>query len=169
MSPVDIIHQLPLPPDAPLGDKVKKQVLRFLSHHNRLDGIMAFMAVNWALWTILFPHFWNEWPVTVRLNEFTGGHPWVVSWTLLVAGFGSYIARAKQKKLENRTGKWYWIRTICALAAFSTWATLAYIFVSVRPIFSPGAAVYSSFAAAKLFSYINYVLRIDAEDFRVGE
>lgn len=156
-----------LPPDAPLRDRLRHTFYRFMTHHNRLDGIMASVAIWWAAWTIIFPDFWRDWPVTAVLNHRTGGHPWMVSWVLLISGIGSYWSRSRQKKRSPHPRLWHFVRTFSALLAFGSWGTLALIFMTVTPIYSPGAAVYSWLAIAKLFSYTNYVLRIDAEDSHV--
>jgi hypothetical protein len=153
MSP-EVLDNIRLPHDAPASDKAKLMMRKFLSHHNRLDGYMAFMAVLWGTITLAFPGFWGVWPVSMKLAAWTGGHPEIVSWSLLLAGVGSYFSRWQ---------KWTRMRAICALIAFSNWATLCALFCSVDPIYSPGVAVYGGLALAKLFSYINYILRLDAE------
>lgn len=153
MSP-EILRDIQLPPGAPATLRLRLYVMRFLAHHNRLDGYMAFVAVYWGAWTLLFPRFWGDWPVTAELSKWTGGQPSVVSWTLLLAGLGSYLARRRN---------WHALRAVCALLAFSNWAMLSLIFLSVDPIFSPGAACYSAFAIAKLISYVNFVIRVDQE------
>lgn len=166
MSP-RLLLRMQLPPNAPFRDRAQQTLLRFLLHHNRLDGIMAFMSVNWALWTLTFPAFWKDWPVTALLGQWTGGHHWLVSWTLLFSGAGSYVSRAMQKRKGYDLQRWHLLRCVAALAGFSSWCMLACLFLTVKPIFSPGVAVYTAFAIAKLLSFIHYFLHIDAEDHNV--
>lgn len=127
---------------------------KFLHHHNRLNGLMAFFAIWWGLCTLIWPGFWGEWPVTAVLAAKTGGHPAIVSWTLLFGGMGSYIARRWRIHL---------LRSLCALATFSTWAMLAWIFWSMSPKFAPGFACYSALAFSKFISYVNFLIDIDQE------
>lgn len=153
MSP-EMLAALKPADDAPVVDKARYTLQRFLIHHNKLDGFMAYMAVGWGFTTLVFPGFWYSWPVTVKLAEWTGGWPSIVSWSLLLAGIGSYVSRRK---------KWNRLRAISALVAFSNWATLCALFISVTPMFSPGVACYGGLASAKLMSFIHHFLRLDME------
>lgn len=151
MSP-EILRSVTLPPGAPRRLRVGLVLLRFLAHHNRLDGYMAFVAVVWGSLTLMFPGFWQGWTVTAELNRWTGNNPWLLSVSLLIAGIGSYVSR--HYRID-------WLRSACALLAFSSWMMLVIIFLSVDPIFTPGVACYSLFAFAKAISYISFVINLD--------
>lgn len=141
-----------LPDKTPAHFRISLFLVKFLSHHNRLDGIMAFLGIWWGAWTLISPGFWGAWPVTAQLAERTGGYPELLSWTLLVSGVLSYVSR-----------RYYWttVRSIAALAAFACWCTLTLVFLTVDPIFSPGVAIYSAAALFKLMSYVNFQIGID--------
>jgi hypothetical protein len=133
-----------LPPGTPLKYRISVFLVNFLQYHNRLDGLMSFVAIWWALWTLLLPDFWHDWPVTAELSRRTYGHPYLLSWILLASGSVGYM-----------------LRTILTIAAFCCWGVLTLVFLSVEPVFSPGVACYSAFAIAKLMAYVNHVTGID--------
>lgn len=141
-----------LPDNAPMRFRVSLFLVKFLAHHNRLDGLMAGLGIWWGVWTLIFPDFWGAWPVTHRLTVLTGGHPSLISWTLLISGITSYVSRHY---------RWTYLRSTSVLAAFSCWSTLTLVFITVEPIFSPGVAMYSAAAIAKLMSYVNFQIGID--------
>lgn len=151
MTP-SMLLQLSMHTDAPKRVRASVYVLRFLIHHNRLDGIMAMVGIWWGICTLVWPEFWSTWPATKELAYRTGGFPEITSWTVLVSGVGSYVARYYS---------WHAVRSIFALAAFSTWVMLAVVSWSVEPLFAPGFACYSLFAFAKLMSYVNFVIQVD--------
>lgn len=141
-----------LPPGTPIRIRLSVAIVSFLQYHNRLDGLMSFAAVWWALWTLIFPGFWNDWPITAELARRCYGHPELLSWTLLLSGSIGYFA-----KLQG----WRFVRGITSLAAFFCWSTLTLVFLAVEPIFSPGVACYSFLAIAKLIAYVNHSAGID--------
>lgn len=150
-----IVHNLELrdlPANATLVQKISFQLIKILSYHNRLDGLMSFIGIWWGAWTIVFPAFWEGWPVTQRITEVTLGHPQVISYGLLLSGFIGYFAKAHDLNL---------LRTVCFLVGFVCWCTLTLVFLTITPVFSPGAATYSAFAIAKLLAYVNFQVGID--------
>lgn len=142
----------PLPPEIPARVRVSLFLVSFLSHHNRLDGMMAFVGIWWGLWTLIFPEFWGSWPVTAELSRRMHGYPSSLSWILLLSGIINYASR-----------RWGWIilRSCADLAAFTCWGLLTLVFLTVAPVFSPAVASYSAFAIAKLMAYINFQIGID--------
>jgi hypothetical protein len=70
-----------------------------------------------------------------------------ISYTLLVGGIVGYFAK---------TRAWYRLRSVCLLSQFACWCVLTLVFLSVRPVFSPGVACYSAFALATLLAYVNF-------------
>jgi hypothetical protein len=141
-----------MPPGAPRRYRLSVAVVGFLQYHNRLDGLMSFVAVWWGLWTLAFPHFWNDWPITAELARRCYGHPEVLSWALLLSGALGYLAKLRE---------WTAVRTACSLVGFCSWSMLTLVFLSVDPIFSPGVACYSAMAIAKLIAYVNHSAGID--------
>jgi hypothetical protein len=144
----------PLPPGAPLSGRLSYSLLKFLWFHSRLEGLMSFVCVWWGLWTIVFSDFWGDWPVTVVISLWSGGHPMLISWVLLVAGAIGYVAKMF---------KWNHIRSVCFLASFASWAFLSVLFIEVRPVFSPGVACYTAFCLATLIAYVNFKVEVAQE------
>ncbi|MEO6657918.1 MAG: hypothetical protein ABIM73_06555 [Arenimonas sp.] len=153
MTPNDIKQILPLPPNTPKRIRISLLFVQFLQHHNRLDGLMSFAAIWWASWTLAFPGFWYNWPVTEAINYQTFGNPSIISWALMFSGAVGYAGRFIKSEQ---------FRSLGSLVGFVCWGVLTVSFLMVRPIFSPAVACYSLFAIAKLFSYVNNVIGIDS-------
>ncbi len=142
----------PLPPNTPKRLKLSITLIKFLLFHSRLDGLLSFVAVWWAAWTILFNDFWKDWPVTYQITVQTWGHPMIISYTLLIAGSLGYFSKLMS---------WNWLRAVCFLSEFSAWGVLTLVFLTVRPVFSPGVACYSAFAIATLLAYVNFKMDLE--------
>lgn len=132
--------------------KVSLAFIRFLTYHNRLEGLMAFLGVWWGSWTLLFPGFWLAWPSTVVISHRMYNHPELISLTLLITGIVGYLG-------WNR--KWFVARTSCTFVSFIVWGMLCLNFLTVAPVFSPGVACYSAFALSSLMAYIYVQMGID--------
>lgn len=128
--------------------RVSIALIKFLQYHNRLEGLMCFVCVWWASWTILFPGFWYNWPVTASIAAKTFGHPVLLSYTLLTVGSLGYLAKRED---------WQFLRTLTSLIAFICWGFLTIGFALLEPMFSPAVACYSAFAIAELMGYVNHV------------
>ena len=134
-------------------------LLRLLAFHNRLEGLMSFIAVWWGAWTIIFHDFWAAWPVTENLTERTYGHPYVLSYALLFSGLLGYWCRIRD---------WQSIRAICSITMFVSWGILTVTFLSIEPVFSPGVACYSSFMIGTLISYVSFQIGLELKAVREG-
>ncbi len=141
-----------LPPGTPWITRLSYHAIRLLAFHNRLDGLMSFVGVWWASWTLIFHDFWEAWPVTAQVTAFTGGHPNILAYGLLLSSLFGYLGKLRHIN---------WMRTVAFLGAFACWATLTVVFLTVKPVFSPGVACYSAFALAKLLAYVNFQIGID--------
>ena len=145
----------PLPPDAPKLSKVSYALVKFLVFHNRLHGLMSFVAIWWAIWTLMFNEFWLGWQVTSELAAQTYGNPRIISFALLLSGVMGYV---------SMFWEWKIVRAFCDLLGFASWCTLTLVFLLVDPVFSPGVACYSAFAMAKLISYVTFQIGLDPAD-----
>lgn len=131
---------------------ISYMLIRFLSFHNKLEGLVSFVAVWWGILTIIFHEFWNAWPVTAALTHRTYGHPSALSYILLISGVLGYWSKVRN---------WQSVRTICFIAMFVCWGILTVTFLSLKPIFAPGVACYSAFAIATLISYVSYQVGLE--------
>lgn len=141
----------PLPPSTPKRVRLSVMLIRFLMFHSRIGGLMAFVSVWWAAWTITFNDFWADWPVTHQITVQTWGYPMVISYTLLIGGMLGYLSKVKN---------WNALRSLCLLSQFACWCVLTLVFLDVEPVFSPGVACYSAFALATLLAYVNFKMDV---------
>ena len=141
-----------LPPEFPKRARISLAVVRFLTYHNRLDGILPFFAMWWGLWTILTPTWWQYWPRSSSIIRDFYGHPEVLSWVLLLAGAVRYFG--SNRKLQH-------VCSAAAMAQFVAWGTIAWECGRLTPMAAAGFAMYSAIAIAELMAYINVVAGID--------
>lgn len=140
------------PPGTPKRIRLSLVLLRFLTFHNRLDGLIAFFAVWWGAWTLVFDDFWMKWPVAKILEFRMWGYPETLGWCLLVSGILGYFG-----KVYGLT----WLRTMCFLTMFACWGVLTLAFYTLEPMFSPGVACYSALAISTLISYISFQVGLE--------
>lgn len=127
-------------------------LLRGLAMHNRLHGMMSFIAVWWSVWTMVSPTFWRSAIARQSIYDLTSGHPMVVSYALLLSGIMGYVSFMYRS---------WWLRAVGAMIGFVCWSLLTLVFLTATPVLFSGVAVYSSLALAKLVSYVHFVSGLD--------
>lgn len=144
------LRSTPLPPGTSLRLRMAMKLMRFLAFHNRLDGIMCFVAIWWSLWVLLVPPQWG--PILPALHTLTGGEPQLVAWVLLSTGISGYVTRIQG---------WERARSVTSLIGFTSWGVLSVAHGIAEPIYSPAVACYSVFAIAKLIAYVGHQVGLD--------
>lgn len=132
--------------------KISLAVIRVLTYYNRLTNVTSLIAVWWGLWTLIFPGFWQAWPVAMAMDSHVFGHAEWMSWTLFTAGILDY--------LSNKFG-WKYIRYTTTLIELACWSLLSLAVISLRPVFAPAASVYTAFAFLKLMAWTSIYVGID--------
>ena len=144
------LRSTPLPPGTSLRLRMAMKLMQFLAFHNRLDAIMCFIAIWWALWVLLVPPQWG--PILPALQSMTGDlHP-LIPWVLLGSGVSGYITRIQC---------WERARSITTLIGFTSWGVLTVAHLLAEPMYSPAVACYSFFAIAKLIAYVGHQVGLD--------
>lgn len=132
--------------------RVSLALIQILTYYNKLTSVTSLIAVWWGLWTLVFPSFWQEWPVAMAMNSHLFGHAEWMSITLIVAGTLDLAA--------YRFG-WRIVRYSTTIVELACWCLLAAAVIQLRPIFAPAAAVYTAFAMLKLMSWVSLYVGID--------
>lgn len=123
--------------------------MRFLAYHNRLDGILPFIAMYWGVWTLLAPQWVVYWPIQTALWHTVLR---CISWLLLLAGASQYFASGRGLR---------WLCKTAVVVKFSAWASMAYALLSATPIAASGVAIYSALALAELLAWSSLNAGID--------
>lgn len=144
------LRSMPLPPGTPRRVRMALILIRFLAFHNRLDGIMCFIAIWWALWVLAVPPQWG--PILPALHTMTDGNPELIAWVLMLTGISGYLTRIRG---------WERTRSVTSLIGFTSWGVLTVAHATAAPMYSPAVACYSIFAIAKLIAYVGHQVGLD--------